>query len=79
MFADELEAIAMLSAPNYAAGENRQTGRIRLSPAASQRLTTPMDWRPVLPSAQSYGGRRLPAAQQYFDALRPDAEAVRSA
>ena len=70
--ADELEAIAMLSAPNYAAGENWLTGRIRLSPAASRRAATPMAWRPGLPGAQSYAGRRLPEVQQYFEALTHD-------
>jgi hypothetical protein len=40
--ADELEAISMLSVPNYAARETWAEGRIRLSPAAMRRATTPL-------------------------------------
>jgi hypothetical protein len=79
--ADELEAISMLSVPNYAARETWAEGRIRLSPAAMRRATTPLghDGRPGLPAPQSYAGRRLPAVQQFFEALRRDADAVRQA
>jgi hypothetical protein len=77
VLADELEALAMLSAPGP--GQTWAEGRLRLSPAAMRRATTPLghDGRPWLPAPQSYAGRRLPAVQQYFEALRRDADAVR--
>ena len=38
-------------------------------------VTTPMDFRPMLPAAQTYAARRLPAWRALFEALMHDADA----
>jgi hypothetical protein len=50
-------------------------GRLRLSPAVHRRLTTPLDWRPQLPGAESYEGRRLPAWHRTLTRLQTDPDA----
>jgi hypothetical protein len=78
ILADELEAISMLSVPSR--DQTWAEGRIRLSPVAMRRATTPLghDGRPGLPAPQSYAGRRLPSLQTFFEALCRDADAARS-
>jgi hypothetical protein len=65
---DDLHALAMLSAQR--GGQTWQEGQLRLSPAVLRRLTTPLDWRPQLPGAQTYAGRRLPRWQRYSTRFR---------
>ena len=72
---DELHALSMLSAQR--GGQTWAEGRLQLSGAVHRRLTTPLDWRPMLPGAETYAGRRLPQVQRYFEALRSNADAVR--
>jgi hypothetical protein len=55
---DDLLALAGLSVMGR--GQTWAEGRLRLSPEALRRATTPLDWRPQLPGVESYEGRRLP-------------------
>jgi hypothetical protein len=72
---DDLQALAMLSAQGR--GQTWQQGRLALSPSVHRRLTTPLDWRPMLPGTQTYAGRRLAAWQALFKALQVDPDAAR--
>jgi hypothetical protein len=74
---DDLQALGMFSAQGRGCGETWAQGRLRLSPAVHNRITTPLAWRPELPGGQSYAGRRLPGWQALFNALQAEADAVK--
>src|SRR5262249_54199120 len=70
---DDLLALAGLSVMGR--GQTWVGGRLRLSPEALRRATTPLDWRPQRPGVQTYLGRHLPTWEAYFTALQADADA----
>jgi len=72
---DELRGLAMLHTQR--GGQTWREGRLALSPAASRRLNTPLEYRAQLPGTQNYAGRRLPGWQAFFSALQADADAQR--